>query len=146
MPKVKQLSQKQLEVIEGLFEERLNEDVVLKRRRVTRRTYRRWHTQKNFVAEYKRRLKQAKLEGERIMAKYSSVAASKLVELTQSKKEEIARRASLDVINYFRRKTKSKSASKNQLEAEKLPDLPPETASRLLAALAQSKESANTGD
>jgi hypothetical protein len=29
---------------------------------------------------------------------------------------------------------------------EKLPDLPPELASRLLAALAESKASANTGD
>jgi hypothetical protein len=141
MPKVKQLSQKQLEVIEDLFEEGLDEEAVLKKRRVRRRTYRRWHTMANFTAEYKRRLKQAKLECERIMAKYSNVAASKLVELTQSKKEEIARRASLDVIHYFRRKTKTKSrsASKTEPEAEKLPDLPPETASRLLAALAASK-------
>ena len=79
----------------------MNEEEVLKKRRVRRRTYRRWHTMANFTAEYKRRLKQAKLEGERIMAKYSNVAASKLVELTQSKKEEIARKASLDVINHF---------------------------------------------
>jgi cell division septum initiation protein DivIVA len=136
MSKVKQLSQKQLEVIEDLFEEGLDEEAVLKKRKVRRRTYRRWHTMSNFTAEYKRRLKQAKLECERIMAKYSNMAASKLVELTQSKKEEIARKASLDVINYFRRKTKGRSVSKNEPEAEKLPDLPPEVASRLLAALA----------
>jgi hypothetical protein len=145
MPKVKQLSQKQLEVIEDLFENGLNEDAVLKKRRVRRRTYRRWHTMANFTAEYKRRLKQAKLEGERILAKCSNVAANKLVELTQSKKEEIARKASLDVIHYFRRKTKSKSVSKKEPEEEQIPDLPPEAVSLLLAALAQSRKSAKTG-
>jgi hypothetical protein len=145
MSKVKNISQTQLGVIKDLFAGQLEEEEVLKKWRVRRQTYNRWHTMSNFTSEYKRRLKQAKLEGERIMAKYSNVAASKLVALTQSEKEEIARKASLDVINYFSRKPKSRSSSKSEPEAEKLPDLPPEVASRLLAALAQSKKSTNAG-
>ena len=136
MSKVKKLSQTQLRVIKDLFAGELAEEEVLKKWGVRRDTYSRWHTMENFAAEYKRRLKQAKLEGERIMVKYSNVAASKLVELTQSKKEEIARRASFDVINYYNRKRKGRSAGKNEPEAEELPELPPEVASRLLAALA----------
>ena len=127
----------QLRVLKDLFAGQLAEEEVLKKWGVRRQTYSRWHTMANFTDEYKRRLKQAKLEGERIMARYSSMAASKLVKLTQSEKEEIARKASLDVINHFSRKTKGRSASKSEPEAEKLPDLPPEVASRLLAALAQ---------
>jgi hypothetical protein len=139
MSKVKHLWSRQLGVLNDLFTGQIEEEEVLKKWRVTRQTYVRWHTMANFTAEYKRRLKQAKLEGERILARYSSTAASKLVELTQSEKEEIARKASLDVIHYFRRKPKSRSAGKKEPEAEKLPDLPPEKASRLLAALAASE-------
>jgi uncharacterized protein (DUF2384 family) len=62
MPKVKQLLQKQLEVIEDLFDAKLSEEEALKRRGVRPRTYRRWHTTPNFAAEYKKRLKQAKLD------------------------------------------------------------------------------------
>ncbi len=47
------------------------------------------------------------------------MAASKLVELTQSEKEETARKACLDVINHFRRKAKESSDGKEQPEAEK---------------------------
>jgi hypothetical protein len=47
------------------------------------------------------------------------------------------------VINYLRQK--AQADSDEQPEAEKLPDLPPELASRLLAALAQGKKSAKTG-
>jgi hypothetical protein len=139
MSKVKHLWSRQLGVLNDLFTGQIEEEEVLKKWRVARQTYVRWHTMANFTAEYKRRLKQAKLEGERILARYSSTAASKLVELTQSEKEEIARKASLDVIHYFRRKPKGRSAGKKEPEAEKLPDLPPEKASRLLAALAASE-------
>lgn len=136
MSKVKKLYPKQAGVLEDLFAGQLNEEEVLEKWRVRRRTYIRWHTMPNFTAEYKRRLKQAKQEGERIMARYSNTAASKLVELTQSEKEEIARKASSDVINYFRRKPKGRIAGKKEPEEEKLPDLSPEKASVLLAALA----------
>jgi hypothetical protein len=73
------------------------------------------------------------------MSKNSNVAAKKLVELTQSKKEEIARKASLDVINHFRRKPKSISRGKEQAK-EELPYLSPEKASRLLDALADDEK------
>jgi hypothetical protein len=146
MPKVKQLWSKQLGVLKDLFTGQLGEEEVLKKWRVTRRTYVGWHTTASFAAEYKRRLKQAKLEGERILARYSSTAASKLVELTQSEKEETARKACLDIINHPDRKAKSRSARKTEPKAEELPELPPETVSRLLAALAEDEEPAKAGE
>jgi hypothetical protein len=62
------------------------------------------------------------------------VAAAKLVQLTESENQETSRKACLDVINYLRQK--AEPVPDDQPEAEKLPDLPPELASRLLAVLA----------
>jgi hypothetical protein len=142
MPKVNYLTKKQLGVIEDLFAGELDEEQVLKKRRIRLSTYCRWHTMANFAGEYNRRLKQTNRKSELLIARFASIAASKLVELTQSEKEETARKACLDVINYFRQK--ARPDSEEQPETEKLPDLPPELASRLLAALANDEKHKST--
>ena len=139
MSKGKYLNKKQSGVLTDLFTGQLDEEEVLEKWKVMRATYSRWHKTANFAAEYKKRLKQANRKSELIIARFAPVAASKLVELTQSEKEETARKACLDVINHSRGKAKKSSDGKEPPEAEQRPKLSPEKASRLLAALAAEK-------
>jgi hypothetical protein len=132
MQEEKYLTKRQYEVIDDLFTEKYSEDEILERHGLDRRIYYRWHMTRNFAAEYERRLKRAKREGEMIIIRFAPVAASKLVELTQSKSVETARKACLDVINF---KKKSKERNKKEKMTKQLPKLAPEKASRLLDAL-----------
>jgi hypothetical protein len=142
MPDVKPLTRKQLAVIEDLFAAELDEQQIFEKHRINKRVYDKWLADENFADEFDRRVKSAHRRGELIIARFANVAAAKLVELTNSESQETSRKACLDVINYLRQKVEPRPDPDGQPEAEKLPDLPPETASRLLAALAQDKESA----
>jgi hypothetical protein len=138
MPDVKPLTKKQLSVIEDLFAGELNEEQVFERHRIDKRVYDKWMTEGNFSDEFDRRLKSAHRQGELIIARFAAVAAAKLVELTESTNPETARKACLDVINYLRQNNQP-SPVEQAGEAEQPTDLPPELASRLLAALAASE-------
>ena len=143
MSNTKGITRKQLAVIEDLFAGEIDEQQVFEKHRINKRVYDKWLTEENFAGEFDRRVKSAHRQGELIIARFANVAAAKLVELTSSENQETSRKACLDVINYLRQKVEP--GPEDQPEVEKLPDLPPEVASRLLAALAQSKASANTG-
>jgi hypothetical protein len=137
MPDVKQLTKKQREVIEDLFAGELDEQQVFEKHRINKRVYDKWLTEGNFASAFDWRVKSAHRQSELIIARFATVAAAKLVQLTESENQETSRKACLDVINYLRQKAEPNSD--DQPEAEKLPDLPPELASRLLAALAASE-------
>ena len=134
MSDVKQLTKKQLSVIDDLFAGELDEQQVFEKHRINKRVYDKWLTEENFTDEFDRRIKSAHRRGELIIARFANVAAAKLVQLTESENQETSRKACLDVINYLRQK--AEPVPDDQPEAEKLPDLSPELASRLLAALA----------
>jgi len=72
------------------------------------------------------------------MAKYSCLAAVKLVELTASDKAETARKACLDIISVPKIATnKDEQADKTQKDGDREAEqLSAETASKILAALA----------
>ncbi len=144
MPDVKPLTKKQREVIDDLFTAELEEQQIFEKHRINKRVYDKWLAEDNFADEFDRRVKSAHRRGELIIARFANVAAAKLVQLTESENQETSRKACLDVINYLRQKAEPNP--EEQPEAEKLPDLPPELASRLLAAMAESKASANTGE
>jgi hypothetical protein len=145
MPDVKQLTKngstkltaRQLAVIDDLFAGELNEQQVFEKHRINKRVYDKWLTEENFAGEFDRRVKSAHRQSELIIARFATVAAAKLVQLTESTNPETARKACLDVINYLRQNNQSSPAE--QTENEQPPDLPPELASRLLAALAASE-------
>lgn len=137
MPDVKQLTRKQFAVIDDLFSGELDEQQVFEKHRINKRVYDKWLTEENFAGEFDRRIKSAHRRGELIIARFANVAAAKLVQLTESENQETSRKACLDVINYLRQK--AEPVPDDQPEAEKLSDLPPELASRLLAALAASE-------
>ena len=142
MARRKYLSQRQLAVLDDLFNSDLDEQAVLDKHKVRRSTYDRWLENKLFAERFKQYINGLTRRSELLMAKYGCLAAAKVVELTASDKAETARKACLDIISVPKpaadnnpKRAESQSAAVPQ--AEQLSD---ETASRLLAALAEEKQ------
>jgi len=144
MARKRYLRERQLGVLDDLFGGELDEQAVLKKHGVSRAVYNKWLGNELFASEFSRRLGVARLQGELIIARYSAVAAAKLVQLTESAKEETARRACLDIISLPRRADKKtavldKPRAVNTDKAGQAPHLSEAVAGRLLAALAKEK-------
>lgn len=139
MAKRKKLSKKQLAVIEDLFSGQFDEQAVLEKHNVSRAVYNRWLADEQFDDEFSRRIASAHRQSELIIARYAPLAAAKLVQLTDSEKEETARRACLDIISLPKFAAKeSEQSSEPQSASDKQAELlPPTTCSILLAALAE---------
>ena len=140
----KQLSQRQLAVLDDLFNSDLEEQAVLNKYKVRRSTYDRWLEDMLFAERFKQYTNGLKRRSELLMAKYSCLAAAKLVELTASGKEETARKACLDIISLpgspaQRVKQSAELQAVNPSVPEQVRQLPPETVGRLLAVLAEAK-------
>lgn len=136
-------------MIDDLFGGELDEQAILKKHRIKKSTYNQWLADENFQAQLVRRIDTARLMSEVLIAKYSVVAAAKLVQLTASEKEETARKACLDIIlmpgvkpQKPREDNESPSEQPFDCAQDRLSD---ETASRLLAALAEEKSGGQPG-
>ena len=137
----KYLSQKQLTVLEDLFNSDLDEQAVLDKHKVRRSTYDRWLEDKLFAERFKQYVNGLKRRSELLLAKYSCLAAAKLVELTASGKEETARKACLDIISpptLAAKKTQASTDPQGTVDKQAR-QLPLQTAGKLLAALAEEK-------
>lgn len=133
--KQKRLSKRQLAVIEELFAGGMDEMEVLQRHEVSTQLYREWLADALFAGELKFRIESAKRAGELIIARYTPVAAAKLVSLIDSDKDETVRRACLDIMSAARRTDTATTDSAESNEYQ--PDLPPALATKLLAVLAE---------
>ena len=142
MAKRKKLSKKQLAVMEDLFSGELDEQAVLGRHKVSRNVYDKWLADGLFVSEFDRRIMLAHRQSAALIAKYAPLAAAKLVQLTESEKVETARRACLDIIS-LQALLDKRMAPPNESqtpETQPLQQITDQTASRLLAALAQEEQ------
>ena len=99
MTKRGQLSKKQLSVLADLFSGQGDEQAILDKHKISRDTYKKWLTNDNFIEEFNIRVTLAYHQSRALIASYSSLAAVKLVQLTESGKEETARKACLDIIS-----------------------------------------------
>jgi hypothetical protein len=137
----KYLSQRQLTVLDDLFNSELDEQAVLDKHKVRRSTYDRWLADKIFAERFKQYVNGLKRRSELLMAKYSQLAAAKLVQLTGSDKAETARKACLDIISVPKiRADKDEQTDKAPKESgQQVEQLSDATASRLLTALAEEK-------
>jgi len=143
MAKRKQLSKKQLAVIEDLFSGELDEQAVLDKHRISRNVYNKWLGDERFADEFSLRIASAHRQGQLIIARYASLAAAKLVQLTESENQETARKACLDIITLPGRVAKeteqpTDSQSSGLQQSQPLSEA---TFSRLLAALAEEDQS-----
>jgi hypothetical protein len=135
MRQTKSLSRRQRAVIEDLFTSELEEQAVLEKHHVSPTLYHRWLADERFMEQFEQRIAQAYRTGRIILARYATLAATRLVELTDCEKEETARKACLDIISlHSPASVPSAPATGDPKDPEAT--LPPEVASRLLAALA----------
>jgi hypothetical protein len=142
MAKRKQLSKKQLAVIDDLFAGQFDEQAILDKHKVSRNIYNKWLTDEKFTNEFDRRIAALNRQSKLITARYAPLAAARLVQLTESEKEETCRKACLDIISLpppAAKKTEQSTEPQNA-PAQEAPLLSDETASRLLSALAQPEQ------
>ena len=132
------LSKRQEAVIEALFSCEMDEQTILDKYRVSRKVYKQWLANEYFQLELIERMKIARILGEMLIAKYSFVAAAKLVRLTESEREETARKACLDIISLPNPYTAKVEEYKKQVEENC--ELSDEMASKLLAFLAEEED------
>ncbi len=125
-----------------MFSGELNEQAVLDKHKVSRNVYNKWQADEQFAAEFDWRIAALNRQSELIIARYASLAAAKLVQLTESEKEETARRACLDIITLpsLTAKRIEQSSETRTADAPQVQPLSEATVSRLLAALADEKE------
>jgi alkylhydroperoxidase family enzyme len=144
MGKTEKLKPRQLAVIDELFNGD-DEQAVLDRHKVSRRLYNKWLADSDFVGEFDRRIDASFRQSAALIARYAPLAAAKLVQLTESDKEETARKACLDIISMHAGRTRddgrpTKDDGRGSPDMEQGFALPDQTASRLLSALAEEKD------
>jgi len=136
----RKLSSRQLEVIDEIFRGEVDEQSILDKYKVSRKLYNKWLADSNFTGELDRRIDAAYRQSAVLIARYAPLAAAKLVQLTESDKEETARRACLDIISMPLLSGARKPPAKGVPEPAESPpqsELSDQTASRLLSALAE---------
>lgn len=145
MAQKKKLSKRQLAVMEDLFSGELDEQAVLDKHKVRRSVYNRWLADGFFVFEFDRRIMAAHRQSTALIARYAPLAAAKLVQLTESDKEETARKACLDIISL--QALLDKKITQQSEDQTANPDISGQpqqlseaTVSRLLAALAEAEQ------
>jgi hypothetical protein len=127
------LTPKQLEVIDDLFESGGDETAVLQKHNIPRKDWQQWLADKDFADEIAARLQSSKRQSQIILSKYVSIAATKLVQLCGSENQETSRKACLDILSL---QTGAKPITE-QDHPEPPPVIDPATASKLLAVLAE---------
>jgi hypothetical protein len=136
MGKTEKLKPRQFAVIDELFNGD-DEQAVLDKHKVSRKLYNKWLADDAFTGEFDRRIDASFRQSAALIARYAPLAAAKLVQLTESDKEETARKACLDIISMHAGRTRDDGrGSPDSVQGFALPD---ETASRLLSALAEEK-------
>jgi hypothetical protein len=138
MAKTKQLSKRQLDVIEDLFDERMLEQEVLDKYNIGKKLYNKWLADEIFSEQLDKRIAASYRSSDIYIARYAPLAAAKLVQLTSSSKVETARKACLDIISAGTNPS-GVSASGDDMHAEN-PPLSEKTAGKLLALLAREEQ------
>ena len=126
------LSDKQHAVINDLFQNGLTEPEAIEKHNISPRRYRKWLEKGLFSQEINDRFEAAVRQSKLVMARWLPLTAERLAQLTISEKDETARKACLDIISLHTPETEQKT-----VEDIKPKELPPEVASRLLAALVE---------
>jgi len=142
MPGAKQLTKKQLDVIDDLFAGELDEKAILEKYKLSRKLYNKWRNDDTFAGQFEKRITDSYRQSDILIARYAPVAAAKLIQLTESDKPETARKACLDIISMpILTAGRKAQPSEDSQSADTQPpiSLNAETAGRLLAVLAEEK-------
>jgi len=139
---LKRTLERQLALIADFFGGDLSQGEILTKHRVSEQSYRAWQHDPSFVEEVDNRIASAYRESAALIARFATPAAVRLIELTKSLKDEIARRACLDIISLHppnpppvRRGAEEPTAKMSEA-----------TASKILAALADAADEPGGSD
>jgi hypothetical protein len=140
MCKSRPTTKRQLAVIEDLFTSELDEAEVLKKHGVKPSLYRKWLADEQFMEHFEQRLAHAYHSSRVLLARYASLAAGRLVELTICDQKETARKACLDIVYPQSPNSADRASSQDVHRVDQAvspaPILSAETAGRILAILA----------
>lgn len=136
MAQKKQLTKKQLSLLDDLFSDDADTEQVLKEHKITASVFNQWQSEKNFAAEFDNRIAVMYRQSELIIAKYATLAAAKLVQLTESESQETARKACLDIIQLPKMLAKKQATAQPDDQPEDVVKLSSKNASKILAVLA----------
>lgn len=141
MTKAKALSARQLAVIEDLFEGRLEEQAILEKHNLRRKLYNKWLADEALTSQLDWRVVWEYRKSEFMLARYTRVAVSNLVQLTECETPETARKACLDIITMRANRSAGTHATPgdNPTPPPESPQFSPETAGKILAVLAEEK-------
>ena len=146
MTNAKALSAKQFAVMEDLFVGELQEQAILENHNISRKLYDKWLADEGFNDHLDRRKVWEYRRSEFMLAYYTRVAVSNLVQLTDCKTPEAARKACLDIITMranllagTRLAGTPAMPGDNPTPVPESPNLSPETAGKILAVLAEEK-------
>jgi len=132
------LSKKQLNYLDELFEGDLSEQQLLEKHKIARRQFNKWQSEPAFIAEFERRIESLSRQTLFLIARYSSLAAAKLVTLTESANHETCRKACLDIISLTGTISPKNPDGTNPAEQTRSDlSISPELAEKLLATIAK---------
>ena len=130
------LTKKQLKAIDEWFKNGGDEIEVSMKYGISYKQWVRWLNNKSFSEEITGRIELAKRRSQILMAKYIPLAAAKLVQLCNSENNETSRRACLDILALETGLKQVSDSCENQT-TEPAPNIDAQTASKILAALAE---------
>ena len=141
MTNAKALSAKQLAVVDDLFKGELEEQAILENHNISRKLYNKWLADGAFNDQLDRRVAWEYRRSEFILARKAREAVSNLVQLTNPKQPETARKACLDIITMRAKLLAGTPATPgdNLKPTPESPNFSPETTGKLLAVLAEEK-------
>jgi hypothetical protein len=135
------LGRSQLAVIDDLLHG-LSERETLRKNHISPYRYRKWRKNALFNREFADRKESLHTQRRYILISSLPQAARRLAELINCEKDEVARKACLDIINFQRadaEQEKAEEAERAKCESHQ-PKISPEKASRMLAILAEPDE------
>jgi hypothetical protein len=141
MTQSKKLIRRQAALIEDLFAGTLEEHEVLRKHHVSASLFERWLGDERFLQQFERRIDHAYRQSRMVLASHAPKAATKLMQLMESQSQETARKACLDILA-LHAAAGGQGSPDAPVVATAVPSarvLSPETASRLLAALARAE-------
>ncbi len=134
----KKLSKRQLSVLGDLFSDsELSAEQVLQKHNVSQNLYSKWLSDESYIAEMDSRMQLLDRNSRLLIAKYASLAAAKLIALTDSENQETARKACLDIINLLKDESQKTGSDSAEPILRTPPNINPALAEKLLATIAE---------
>lgn len=136
MAKAKRVTKKQIAFINALLANECDEQKTLDEHKISMSLYRKWLQNTAFHAELEYRVNAGYRQSALLLAAKARAAAKKLAGLAESDKGETARKACMDIIT-IKPPTHLPGTTAPPDDEEEPSPISPQTASRVLAALAE---------